>query len=102
MFFDGNMYLFRQDYIYWGKDQYPTDAQGFKLWRSVWGQEPRGKRLHCAITDIYGDASKRTYTLRLGSPAIDAGVALTRTTSSRKGTTVDVEKSCIFRMATMD
>jgi hypothetical protein len=97
MFFDGNMYLFGQDYIYWGNDQYSTHAKGFTLWRSDWGQEPRGKRIHCAITDIYTDASKRTYTLRLGSPAIDAGVALTYTITSGKGTTVDVEKSWYFQ-----
>lgn len=97
MFFDGNMYLFGGAHFIWGDEQYATNDKGFEHWRSAWRQEPKGKSISCSIDELYTDAARRAYNLRSGSPAIDAGVALTFTVSSGKGTIIDVEKSWYFQ-----
>ncbi len=93
---DADMFLFSGGGINWGNTGYGTTQSEFDSWRSTTGQEPNGKRITQSLSQIYVDPANRDYRLLSGSPAIDAGVHLTRTTSAGSGTVIPVQKSWYF------
>ena len=94
---DGDMFLFSERGIGWGTMPYGTSQSNFDQWRSDTSQEPNGRRIAAALSEIYVDAPNRDYQLVSGSPAIDAGVHLTTTTDTGSGTVLTVQKSWFFQ-----
>jgi hypothetical protein len=96
MLFAGNMYKFGSKGFYWEYDTYDGSEKSWNDWRNKWKQEDGGAFTTAQPQDIWMNPGNRDYRLRAGSPAIDAGTALTRTRSSGQGRTVPLHKSWYF------
>lgn len=99
----GNAYKFNSaaDGIIWygtgGEDLYDGDASGYAQWRTDYSQEPDGGLVVTqSLSDLFIDAANRNFNLKEGSVLIDAGTALTTTTTTGSGTSVPVVDSSYF------
>lgn len=100
---DGNLFRFSAGHgIEWAtasaNKDYGTSAAEYKKWAAENGQEPSSGGIYssASLTELFVDAAKRNFSLNPASPAIDAGVPLTRTTGAGSGTRVPVKETVYF------
>lgn len=79
----------------------PTGASEFAAYQAANSpnlQDAGSKRITAALTSVFVDPTNRDYTLKAGSPAIDAGGPLTKTTNSGSSAkTISVVKADFFQ-----
>lgn len=101
--FDGNLFRFTSRYgIEWAmadaNKDYGTSPTEYKKWLIETGQEPTNGGVYtgATLTELFVDPAKRNFSPARTSPAIDTGVALTRTVGAGSGTRVPVKESVYF------